>query len=104
MDFPTDVLVTLSQPDHRMSRDDTGRPIQDWFERQVSMGLVIYRTDNGKPKKRLKRKYLVDQSRAFTTDREVTIPGPEWTVYPKANVQVSTLNRKWLCTTWLKST
>ena len=65
----THVVVVLSQPDLRMGND------KQWQSKQKSIGLVVYRTENGKPKKRLKKKDLVLDSTGaigpFSNNREV---------------------------------
>jgi len=60
----TDVAmhIVLTQPDARLVRGQT--------EYACSMGFVIYKSTNGEPKKKLKRKDLMYMSPTFKQDRE----------------------------------
>ena len=61
----TSAIITLTQPDARFAGE------KEWDQYQRSIGFVIYKSEKGKPKTKLKRKDLVTMT-AFKQDREVS--------------------------------
>ena len=69
VEAPADVIISLSQKDVRLHyNSDAG--YESEYEK---IGFVLYQSDNGKQKRKLRKKDLVKMSGSFQPSREVTV-------------------------------